>query len=501
MEWGTSLKIDWHGIRFQLWLVFLLFAVMIVGILGVLQTALVQPYYRNSKIQSVQQVSDTIVNDLLLSAADEDAVSDALQESVENSVCVQVYNDQDRLVYETDSLGSGCVFHAPSKVESDTSLNVRNPQQLRSMLEKQNGEGSILLTNTQTDQEMIIYGQIVHATLANYYIYVNSPLEPVDSIIHFFSQQYFLYMGIVVIVASVVSLILSNTLSRPIRSMQMEANKLASADYSASFSGGSYTETKDLASTLNGATEKLGKINELRKDLIANVSHDIKTPLTSIKAYAEMIRDISGDNPEKRQQHLNVILSEADYMNHLVTDMSELAKLQSGNFILHPANFDIVEKINDLCDYNDAQLKEGNLTVIRELPAELIVFADEVKITQVINNFFTNAIKHTPPGKTITLRAYRKDDEETARVEVIDEGEGIGEDELPYIWDRYQKSSRSFSRSMTSTGLGLSIAKGILDAHHASFGVVSKVNEGSMFWFELRQPQELEDLGEEDGEE
>ncbi|MCI6068438.1 MAG: HAMP domain-containing histidine kinase [Galactobacillus timonensis] len=495
------MKVDRHGIRFQLWLVFLLFAVMIVGILGVLQTALVQPYYRNSKIQSVQQVSNAITQDLLLNAADEKAVSDALQISVENSVCVQVYNDQDRLVYETDSLGSACAFHAPSKVSSDASLNVRNPKQLKTMLDEQTGSGSVLLTNTQTSQEMIIYGQTVHATLANYYIYVNSPLEPVDSIINFFSQQYFLYMGIVVVVASVVSLILSNTISRPIRAMQAQANKLASADYSASFEGGNYTETKDLATTLNGAAEKLGKINELRKDLIANVSHDIKTPLTSIKAYAEMIRDISGDNPEKRQQHLNVILSEADYMNHLVTDMSELAKLQSGNFILHPANFDIVEKINDLCDYNDAQVKEGGLTVIRDLPNELIVYADEVKITQVINNFFTNAIKHTPPGKTITLRAYRKEDEETARVEVIDEGEGISPEELPYIWDRYQKSSRSFSRSMTSTGLGLSIAKGILDAHHAKFGVISKVNEGSTFWFELQPPQEPEDMEEENEEE
>ena len=208
---------------------------MIVGILGVLQTALVQPYYRNSKIQSVQQVSNVITQDLLLNAADEKAVSDALQISVENSVCVQVYNDQDRLVYETDSLGSACAFHAPSKVSSDASLNVRNPKQLKTMLDEQTGSGSVLLTNTQTSQEMIIYGQTVHATLANYYIYVNSPLEPVDSIINFFSQQYFLYMGIVVVVASVVSLILSNTISRPIRAMQAQANKLASADYSASY--------------------------------------------------------------------------------------------------------------------------------------------------------------------------------------------------------------------------------------------------------------------------
>ncbi|MGN1389126.1 MAG: ATP-binding protein, partial [Bulleidia sp.] len=326
--------------------------------------------------------------------------------------------------------------------------------------------------------------------------FVNSPLEPVDSIVNFFSQQYLLYTFFVIIVASIISIFISNRLTKPIVNIRKSADRLAKADYSVKFNGGRFTETKDLAETLNGATEKLSKIDELRKDLIANVSHDIKTPLTSIRAYAEMVRDVSGDNPAKRTEHLDVIIEEADYLNKLVVDMSELSKMQSGNYVLKQSNFDLSQVILNVVKLNQVMIDEGKLNVVTEIPESLIVYGDEIKITQVIHNFLSNAIKHSSEGKTITIKAWRLSDEETARVEVIDEGEGISKEELPYIWDRYQKSSRSFSRSMTSTGLGLAIVKAILDTHHARYGVESEVGKGSMFWFELPQPQEPEDLEE-----
>ncbi|NCB34185.1 MAG: hypothetical protein EOM64_09995, partial [Erysipelotrichia bacterium] len=249
--------------------------------------------------------------------------------------------------------------------------------------------------------------------------------------------------------------------------------------------------------TLNGATEKLSKIDELRKDLIANVSHDIKTPLTSIRAYAEMIRDVSGNNQEKREKHLNVIINEADYLDRLVQDMSELSQIQSGNYVLKEKNFDLVQDIRYIVSLYEVPIEDGKLKVSLELPDTLTVYADQTKIDQVISNFLSNAIKHTPCDKIISIRATLENDEETAKVEIRDQGEGISEEELPYIWDRYQKSSRSFSRSMSNTGLGLSIVKAILDTPHAEYGVSSKLGEGSEFWFELKRPQEPEDISHE----
>ena len=224
---------------------------------------------------------------------------------------------------------------------------------------------------------------------------------------------------------------------------------------------------------------------------LANVSHDIRTPLTDIRAYAEMIQDISGDDPEKRNKHLDVIIRETEYMNLLVNDMSELSKMQSGNYVPNFENTDIVQIIKEVIDLEEQSILSAGVIVETELPESLTVYADEIKISQVIANYLSNAIKHTREGKKIIIRAFLRDDEGTVRVEVQDEGSGIPDEELPYIWDRYQKSSRSFSRKLTNSGLGLAIVKAIADSHHAGYGVTTKLGEGSTFWIELRYPDEV----------
>lgn len=455
---------------------------------------LIKPYYRNSKEENVKTISDKIQQYVIESDGNSKDLSKAFQVTVDNNVCVAIYNENGHLIYDADSLGSGCVFHAPLKATEGSDVNFKDGLDLQNQFEKTQDSLNINVTNTLTNQEMIVYGRKIKADLANYYLYVNSPLEPVGSIISFLSQQYLFYTIIVMIIASIISIFISNRLTRPIVDMKKEADKLAAADYSVTFDGGYFSETKELASTLNNATKKLSKIDELRKDLIANISHDIKTPLTSIKAYAEMIRDISGDNKAMRDKHLDVIMKEADYLDHLVVDMSELSRMQSGNYVLNWCNFDLVTVIKEVLDLDEQMIKESKLHVETELPESLYVFADPIKIKQCIYNYMSNAIKHTPAGKKVTIRAYRMDDEETVRLEVEDEGEGIGEKDLKYIWDRYHKSSRSFSRSMTSTGLGLAIVKAILDAHHAEYGVNSEMNVGSLFYFELKQPNEVEEI-------
>lgn len=483
------MKLDRNGIWFSLWLVFTTFAIGVVLMLGILQFSLIRPYYRNNKIQTVKEVTEEIRQNVIVQNGSRAGLSRAFQVAVDNNVCVAVFNNQGTMVYSADSLGSGCVFNHGA--ETDASINTTDGKELKHLLDENNGEVSLNLMNQKTGQNMVVYGTRVTMPLVSFYLFVNSPLEPIDSIITFFSRQYILYTIIILAAASLFSMAISRLLSKPIVEMNKEAGKLARADYSCSFEGGHFTETKQLAGSLNDATRKLSQIDELRKDLIANVSHDIKTPLTSIRAYAEMIRDISGDKPEKREEHLDVIISEADYLDKLVVDMSELSKLQSGTYVLKESNFDLVQVMKKVVHLNSVMIEEGKLHVTIEAPDTLIVYGDEIKITEVIYNFFSNAIKHTPEGRNIILRAFACEDEETVRVEVQDEGEGIPKEELPLIWDRYQKSSRSFSRSMSSTGLGLSIVKAILDSHHAEYGVESEPGKGSTFWFELRAPKEV----------
>lgn len=470
-----------RGLKFNVWLQFFLVALGVVLIMGILQFSLIKPYFKDNKVQSVKALSVTMEEMIL----EEKSFSKALQLIVDNNLCAMIVNDQGSVIYTGDSLGASCAFNQSVTVDDQTFVPVQEAMILNDLTRSNVGELNMTLTNTKTQQEMIIYGKLIKDNLSNYYLYINSPLEPYDSLIRFFANQYLFYMLIIAVISVVLATFLSNKLTRPIVNMKKSADILATGNYDVHFDNSYYNELNDLANTLNDATSKLSKVDELRKDLIANVSHDIKTPLTMIKAYAEMIMDISGDNKQKREEHLNVIIGEVDYLDHLVSDMSELSKLQSGNYILQQANFDIVKVIKEILNIYQVLINDQHIDCKYIGDDSVIVYADEIKIKQVIQNFVSNAIKHTQDDAKLIIKVIKLDD--AIRVEVIDNGQGIKEEELPYIWDRYYKIDKSFRRNQQSSGLGLAIVKAILDAHGASYGVISEQGKGSCFYFELVQ--------------
>jgi signal transduction histidine kinase len=265
--------------------------------------------------------------------------------------------------------------------------------------------------------------------------------------------------------------------------MNTEAGKLAGADYSCRFEGGGFTETRELADSLNNAARQLSKIDELRKDLIANVSHDIKTPLTSIRAYAEMIRDISGEDPQKREKHLQVIIDETDRLNNLVGDLLTVSNIQSGRSTLVKSRFSLSESVKSIVETYRVKELEGGYTINLNCPADFMVFADEDKIKQVVSNLISNAVKFCGDDKKINV-ALKKQGRQVL-VTIEDHGCGISAEDLEHIWDRYYRGSSNMVRSVEGSGLGLSICKEILALHKADFGVNSTVGEGSTFWFML----------------
>lgn len=456
-------------------------ALGVVLIMGILQFSLIKPYFRDNKVQSVKALSTTMEQMIL----EEESFSDALQLIVDNNLCAIIVNDEGKLIYSGDSLGASCAFNQNVTIDDISFIPSQDAIPLNDLIKNNNDELNITLTNTKTQQEMIIYGKLIKNNLSNYYLYINGPLEPYDSLIMFFANQYMFYMLIVIIISIVLATFLSNKLTKPIVNMKKSADILATGNYDVHFNNSYYNELNDLANTLNDATNKLSKVDELRKDLIANVSHDIKTPLTMIKAYAEMILDISGDNKQKREEHLNVIINEVDYLDHLVNDMSELSKLQSGNYILQQANFDIVKVIKEIMNIYQVLIDDQHIDCKYIGDDSIIVYADEIKIKQVIQNFVSNAIKHTQDDAKIIIKAIRLDD--AIRVEVIDNGQGVKKEEIPYIWDRYYKIDKSFRRNQQSSGLGLAIVRAILEAHGAKYGVISEEGKGSCFYFELVQ--------------
>ncbi|HEX3026915.1 MAG TPA: HAMP domain-containing sensor histidine kinase, partial [Clostridia bacterium] len=229
--------------------------------------------------------------------------------------------------------------------------------------------------------------------------------------------------------------------------------------------------------------KELSKTEELRRELIANISHDLRTPLTMVKMYAELIRDVSGDKPEKRNAHTQVIIEESDRLSSLITEVLDLSKLQSGTAQISRKEFDLAEKSRVILNRFQALSERQGYVFSIDCDSDAWVNADEQKIEQVIYNLVSNAVNYTGEDKKVAIRVKKTGSK--VRFSVSDTGKGIPKEECGQIWERYYKAKETHKRAVVGTGLGLSIVKGILDAHNADYGVDSTVGTGSTFWFEL----------------
>ena len=217
---------------------------------------------------------------------------------------------------------------------------------------------------------------------------------------------------------------------------------------------------------------------------MANVSHDLKTPLTMIKAYAEMIRDISYKDKEKMNDHLNIIIDETDRLTILVNDILELSKMQSNADVLNIEKFDLCEVIRTILERYQIIKETEKYNFEVDIPDTALIKADKKKMEQVIYNLINNAINYTGNDKKVTIRVTRH--KKHYLVEIIDTGKGIKKDEIPYIWDKYYKKDKKHQRNVISTGLGLSIVKQILEQHEFEYGVNSVLKKGSTFYFKVK---------------
>ena len=268
--------------------------------------------------------------------------------------------------------------------------------------------------------------------------------------------------------------------------MSATAKRWADGDNLVTFKGDShYAEINELADTLNYAKESVSKSGTLQRDLLANVSHDLKTPLTMIKAYAEMIRDISGDNKVKREKHTQVIMDEADRLTMLVNDILNLSKLQSSVDDIHMTEVNLSELTERVIGRFAPYVENQGFTIENYVAPDLLTVVDEQKIEQVIYNLLGNSINYT--GEDKVVKVYLTAEGDKIILEIIDSGKGISQEKLETIWERYYRFSETNSRPVKGTGLGLSIVKTILDAHHLRFGVRSKKDCGSNFFVEFNR--------------
>ena len=386
-----------------------------------------------------------------------------------NNICIEYLTDND--VYVFNGLNNNCILNSKSK----SVINIIN-----NFIEKDNNKEIIKINNPTNDAKSILYNLKLND---NEYIILNTNLEDVDSTTSVLRNQLIYITLIVLLLSIIVSTIISKMLNKPIINITKEAKKLATGNRELNIPESKIKEIDDLRDSLIYASHEINKTDELRRDLLANVSHDLKTPLTMIKAYAEMIRDINKDNEEKRNENLNIIIDETDRLTILVNDILNLSKLEANKETLDLKEFDLVELINDIIKKYNIIKETENYNFILKMPKKAIVKGDINKISQVIYNLINNAINYTGDDLTVTIEVIEQ--KKTYLVNIIDTGKGIKKEELNIIWDKYYKNEKNHKRNKVGTGVGLSIVKNILDKHNFKYGVKSEIGKGTTFYFEI----------------
>lgn len=477
--------------------------IVLIGLVWLLTVVLFEPNYRsmirtelNTKIAAVAAVLEGD------QAEDADILSliSLVKPLMQSGICIEVSATEEcieahgytsptlgtavpayRAFFVLEGIGDGCQLHPSSqgvlgdKTELDSTLAVAKRKE--TAIKGRLSETLVDLSSSPYRQQQVV-GMV---TSSGYIILASTNLERVDQAMQVVSHQLILISVILLAVSLISALLFARWFTRPVSQLSSAAKQVAAGNYDVAVQIRSQDELGTLARDFNYMTREISKSTQLQRDLIANISHDLRTPLTLIRGYAETIRDLDGEDKDRRDDDLSVIIDESDRLSVLVNSVMELSKYSSGAEKPNPSRFDLAELVADvLRRYSDRAEKEG-LTLLQEGPEEIEVIADPVQIGRVLHNLVSNAVAHLESGGQVTVRLIDK--KESVRAEVIDNGSGIDEKELPFIFDRYYRSRSDAGKR--GSGLGLSIVKAILVAHNAPFGVQSVVGQGSDFWFEL----------------
>lgn len=393
--------------------------------------------------------------------------------SYENNACIQIIRSGET-IYSSNGTRRGCLY---VKDESEGTVNSYITDFITSGKNTRNYKIINPALNNDTLISAVKYDDETYG-------FINVSLEPTDPAINIIREELIVITIIVFISSFFLAYYISKRISTPILKISKRASKMAKGDLYTPFETNEYIrEIKELGDTLNYTKEELLKIDETRKDLLANVSHDLKTPLTMIKAYAETARDLNKNNEVKREENLNIIIEETERLNLLVNDILELSKNESGMNTLNKEKFNLSSEIETIIHRFDYLKEQENYEFVFDSSKEIYITADKSKITQVIYNLIINAINYTGKDKKVIIKLEEK--KKYIRVSITDTGSGINPEDIDKIWEKYYKSEKNHQRNKIGTGLGLSIVKTILINHGYKYGVKSTKGKGTTFYFDV----------------
>ena len=518
------------SLRFKITLILISVMAMLIVLCWLMNQLFLERFYKNSKINSIKE-SYTLVNNLdILNSDSENEYFEEL-ERIETVYSVNVYVVSEiqtfmgrfgfQYVYpinlDMGDLGGFSIFRNErfdrigKTLEMYIRGNTDNPNYSAELIETRNEMFDVYMTYDRTIDSSYI--DLVGFLDSGYLIMLRSGYENIQESVGISSKFYMIIGVLTIIIGSVIMLIFSKSFTKPILELADISDKMANLDFDTHYED---VERKDeigrLGRSINEMSERLEttitelksanielekdiahktEIDEMRKEFLANVSHELKTPISLIQGYAEGLIDNINDDPEDRNYYCEVIIDESRKMNDMVKKLLSLNEIEFGSNKLNLERFDIVMKVRGLASSIDILAKSKEINVIFNEHEPIYVWADQNLIEEVATNYLSNALNHAADQKIVDIRFPEHDN--NVRISVFNTGESIPEESLTSIWEKFYKVDKARTREYGGSGIGLSIVKAIMEQHNQKYGVINHSN-GVEFWFELEKVGENSEI-------
>ena len=496
MLWKKYLK----SVRVKLFITLCIVIALIVFILVVINNVVLEKYYLYNKTRVMKHIYQEINTAYNNNVPYEDIESELKKFSLKNNLDILIKTNDDIVMLATDN------YRMDYSAEVEFLKDIKqNGEKIQSLYKEKQIDINLVKEKNSSANYII-----VSANLDNgYELYMRTPTADLQESARISNNVLISIGSVVIIVSGIIASIVSKRFTAPILELNGIAKKMSNLDFSQKYqTDDAEDEINNLGKSINIMSDKLektikqltvnnselekdierkSKIDEMRKQFISDVSHELKTPIALIQGYAEgLVENVNADD-ESREFYANVILDEANKMDRLVKQLLELMKLEYGKREFNNENFDIVALINEVIKKSNVMLEESNITLEFNCDKEIMAYADVFYIEQIVTNYLTNAIKYSKEinGKRkIKVDITTNEENKKIRVSVFNTGDNINEAELQRIWGRFYKIDTSRNRENGGTGIGLAFVKAIMNNYKNDYGAINKEG-GIEFYFEL----------------
>lgn len=488
------------SVRVKLFFTLSIIVILIIALLIIMNSIVLETFYTVSKISAVKKEYN-IINDLY-NTGDPSVLNQIKRDALANNFDILVEDENYMFIFSTNE-NFASMINQNSNITNRFRVIEKNRQRIlyseENMVIKKivfNGLNCILLS-----------GELDNG----YKLYIQIPISAIEESVRISNNLLLIIGMIAIIIAGIVASYVSKKFTNPILELNVIANKMSKLDFSQRYElTDSDDEINELGNSINIMSEKLektigqlrssnlalerdieekSKIDEMRKQFISDVSHELKTPIALIQGYAEGLLENVNVDDESRKYYAEVILDESNKMDKLVRQLLELMKLEYGKREFNNEQFNICELINEVIRKCNVMLEEKGIKEVKfNEDKPVMIYADEFYIEQAFTNYFTNAIKHTKDvngEKYIEIKIKENKNNDTVRISVFNTGDTLSDEDLERIWGRFYKVDGSRNRSDGGSGIGLALVKAIMNNYNSKYGAINKEN-GIEFYFDIQ---------------